>query len=134
MSSRPTHTREQKTFERLMISIVELIWVGLRYIGITSKDALDQLIDLSHPSTPNSSKSRRIERIAIMRYVRDIWYDEFDEGKGKSSKDKSNRKIQQYNDIEIEMEDKEVGYYDYNEDNLGDSFPHISHLKSHLKR
>ena len=114
-----------------MISIVELSWVGLRYIGIYSKDALDQLIDLSHPSTPNSSKSRRIERIAIMRYVRDIWYDEFDEGKGKSSKDKSKgkRTIQQYNDIEIEMEDKEVGYYDYNEDNLGDSFPHISHLK-----
>ena len=119
-------TNEQNTFERLMISIVELIWVGLRYIGITSKDALDQLIDLSHPSTPNSSKSRRIERIAIMRYVRKLWYDEFDEGKGKG-KNKSNRKIQQYNDIE--MEDKEVGYYDYNEDNLGDSFPHISHLK-----
>ncbi len=129
MSSRPKFTNEQKLFKRLMISIVELSWVGLRYIGIYSKDTLDHFIDLSHPSTPNSSKSRKIERQAIMRYIERIW--------------KENDFVN-YNHVSIEMEDKEVGYYNDEEweddfpyeitdDDLdtlnGDNFPYISHMK-----
>ena len=120
-------TREQSTLERLMISIVELIWVGLRYIGITSKDALDQLIDLSHPSTPNSSKSRRIERQAIMRYIERIW-------KENDFVNYNHVEINPKNgvDVESEREEWEDDFpYEVNEDDIakGDNFPYISHMK-----
>lgn len=116
-------TREQKTFERLMRSIVELSWVGLRYIGIYSKDTLDHFIDLSHPSTPNSSKNRRIERQAILKYIERIW--------------KENDFVN-YNHVEpagseVEREEWEDDFpYEVNEDDIatGENFPYISHMKT----
>ena len=129
MSSRPKFTNEQKLFKRLMISIVELIWVGLRYIGITSKDALDQLIDLSHPSTPNSSKSRRIERQAIMRYIERIWKEnDF------VNYNHSKVEIDKKNGVDVEREEWEDDFpYEITEDDFdrpnGDNFPYISHMK-----
>ena len=127
MSSRPTHTREQSTLERLMISIVELSWVGLRYIGIYSKDTLDHFIDLSHPSTPNSSKSRKIERQAIMRYIERIWKENDFVNYNHVSVE-----IDKKNGVEVEREEWEDDFpYEVNEDDIakGDNFPYISHMK-----
>ena len=126
MSSRPTHTREQSTLERLMISIVELSWVGLRYIGIYSKDTLDHFIDLTHPSTPNSSKSRKIERQAIMRYIETTWKENDFVNYNHVSVE-----IDKKNGVDVEREEWEDDFpYEVNEDDIakGDNFQYIRSL------
>ena len=99
---RETHSIA-KTIVKLMVLMSELVIIMGRYIGIYAKDSLDELLLISHQSSSYKGKSREVERKAFSK-----WMDY------------------------IEMEDKELGYYEEierSEDDMskpnGDNFPYI---------
>ena len=101
---RETHSIA-KTIVKLIYSLSELVIIMGRYLGIYAKDSLDELLLISHQSSSYKGKSREVERKAFSEWI--DW-------------------------IEIEMEDKELGYYEEierSEDNMskpnGDNFPYI---------
>ena len=109
------------TIVKLIYSLSELVIIMGRYIGIYAKDSLDELLLISHRGSSYKGKSREVERKAFSEWM--DWI-------GDTSDDKSN----------IEMEDKELGYYDASNEEIengverseddmskpnGDNFPYI---------
>ena len=106
---RETHSIA-KTIVKLIYSLSELVIIMGRYIGIYAKDSLDELLLISHQSSSYKGKSREVERKAFSEWI--DWI----------------------GDTSIEMEDKELGYYEEIERSEvenemskpnGDNFPYI---------
>ena len=73
---------------KLIYSLSELVIIMGRYLGIYAKDSLDELLLISHRGSSYKGKSREVERKAFSEWM--DWI----------------------GDTSIEMEDKELGYYD----------------------
>jgi len=101
---------------KLIYSLSELVIIMGRYLGIYAKDSLDELLLISHRGSSYKGKSREVERKAFSEWM--DWI----------------------GDTSIEMEDKELGYYDASNEEIengverseddmskpnGDNFPYI---------
>ena len=125
-----------KTIIRLMYRMSELIIIMGKYLGIYAKDSLDELLLTTHHSSSYGGKSREVERRAFSKWLLGendrIKTDEAEVAKilGHMNNDgewittaKGQDPIIK-NDVCWDSND-----YNYNEDNLGDSFPYIPHRK-----
>ena len=102
-----------KTIIRLMYRMSELIIIMGKYLGIYAKDSLDELLLTTHHSSSYGGKSREVERKAFSEWMDYIEMD-----------NKSNDKKQE-SDVRRRRKDVCWDSNDYNEKDLGESFPYI---------
>ena len=107
-----------KTIIRLMYRISELIIIMGRYLGIYAKDSLDELLLITHHSSVYRGKSREVERKAFSEWMDYIEMDNKSNDKKQESDVRRRRKAEGFQDVCWDSND-------YNEKDLGDSFPYI---------
>ena len=124
-----------KTIIRLMYRVSELIIIMGKYFGIYAKDSLDELLLTTHHSSTYRGKSREVERRAFSKWLLGendrIKTDEVDERSSTVAKILGHMN----NDGEwittakgqdpMIKDDVCWDSNDYNEKDLGDSFPYI---------
>ena len=110
-----------KTIIRLMYRMSELIIIMGKYLGIYAKDSLDELLLTTHHSSSYGGKSREVERKAFSQWM--DWIQTSNE----TSDEVSNIEIDSQGRSDVRHRDVcwDSNDYNYNEDNLGDSFPYI---------
>ena len=107
-----------KTIIRLMYRISELIIIMGKYLGIYAKDSLDELLLITHHSSVYRGKSREVERKAFSEWMDYIEMDNKSNDKKQESDVRRRRKAEGFQDVCWDSND-------YNEKDLGDSFPYI---------
>ena len=122
-----------KTIVGLMINLSELMIIMGKYLGIYAKDSLDELLLTTHHSSTYRGKSREVERRAFSKWLLDKndHIEEVDESVevakilGHMSDDG------EWITDPIIKDDVcwDSNDYNYNEGELGDNFPYISHPK-----
>ena len=128
-----------KTIVGLMVNLSELIIIMGKYLGIYAKDSLDELLLTTHHSSTYRGKSREVERRAFSKWLLDGNNGEKIEGEESSNVAKILGHMSDDGEWIITAKGQDPiikddvcwdsNDYNYNEDNLGDSFPYISHPK-----
>ena len=112
-----------KTIIRLMYRMIELIIIMGKYLGIYAKDSLDELLLTTHHSSSYGGKSREVERKAFSEWM--DWIQTSNETSGETSDEVSNIEIDSQGRSDVRHRDVCWDSNDYNEKDLGDSFPYI---------